>query len=233
VQGKQKRLTEERLPPYVSFRTWQRLLTDLSKHTPSRFDSSYFDVIKVTKSNRSMIRGALLFLDLMDSEGAPTPRLQNLVKSEGETRGSVLAEVVRHAYEPLFNDLDVSHATQAQIREYFDSQGASGDIGRKCLSFFFAVAADAHIPVSPHLTKSAPHPRARRSGPDDGSRARGSKPLEVQAEPAWERLLLEKFPNFDPEWTEDLKKKWFDAFAGLKKALEASSYYRRSPAARR
>jgi hypothetical protein len=46
-------------------------------------------------------------------------------------------------------------------------------------------------------------------------------------------MLLEKFPNFDPEWTDELKKKWFDAFKSLKSALLGTSIPGRKPSHRR
>jgi len=234
VQGKQRRLTEERLPPYLSYRAWQRLLGELSAHNPpSRFDSSYFDGLKVTKSCRSMLKGTLLFLDLMSADGIPTSRLHQLVKSDGEARRAALAEIVRNAYGPLFTELDVTRVTQAQVKEYFYSQGASGDIGRKCLSFFFAICADGNIALSPHLRKSAPRGRGKKSAIGEVLKPRVSKGADTGGSVEWERMLLEKFPNFNPEWSEELKNKWFDAFKFLKKSLEASSPRRRASASKR
>ena len=34
---------------------------------------------------------------------------------------------------------------------------------------------------------------------------------------AWAEMLLAKFPEFDPAWTDDVKAKWFDAFDRLMK----------------
>jgi hypothetical protein len=212
---------------------WQKLLADLSAHNPpSRFDSSYFDELKMTKSCRSMLKGTLLFLDLISADGKPTPRLHQLVKSDGEARRAALAEMVRNAYGPLFTELDVTRVTQAEVKEYFDSQGASGDIGRKCLSFFFAVCADGNIPLSPHLRKSAPRGREKKSAIGEGLKQRLSKSAESSGVD-WEMMLLEKFPNFNPEWSEEIKKKWFDAFKFLKKSLEISALRRRGPTSKR
>jgi predicted transcriptional regulator len=36
----------------------------------------------------------------------------------------------------------------------------------------------------------------------------------------WARLLLEKFPDFDPSWSEDVQTKWFEAFDRLMKMGE-------------
>ena len=235
VQGKQQSLTEERLPPYLSYRAWQRLLGELSANNPPlRFDSSYFEALKITKSHRSMVRGALLFLGLMLPDSRPTSRLHQLVKAEGELRKAVLADVVRNAYTPLFTDknMDVSRATKAQIKEYFDSQGASGDIGRKCLTFFCAVANEANISISPHLKRSTARGRKRNTLVNEVPRQRINKSAQSNGDMAWEKLL-EKFPSFNPEWPDEVKIKWFDAFKFLKKTLETSPPRRRTSTTRR
>ncbi len=235
MQGKQRRLTEERLPPYLSYRVWQKLLAELSAHNPpSRFDSSYFDTLKMTKSCRSMLKGTLLFLDLMAADGTPTPRLHQLVKSDAEARRAALAEMVRNAYGPLFAEVDIARATQAQMKEYFDKQGASGDIGRKCLSFFFAVCADGNIQLSPHLKKSAPKGRGKQIAIGEGLKQKLSKSADSSGV-SWESMLLEKFPDFNPGWSEELQKKWFDGFKFLffKKNSGTSAPRRRGPTSRR
>ena len=90
MQGQQKRLTEERLPPYVSYRVWQKLVSELTSYVPLRFDSSYFDILQMTESNRSMLRGTLIFLGLMSPEGEPADKLHHLAKAEGEERLKIL-----------------------------------------------------------------------------------------------------------------------------------------------
>jgi len=222
VQNRQKKSTEERLPPYVSHRAWQRFLGELSKHTPSRFDSSYFDALKMTKSTRSMLQGSLLFFDLMSPDGYPTEKLHQLVKLEGEARRAALAETIKGGYGPLFTKLDLTCATQGEIKEYFRSRGASGDIGRKCISFFVAISTEANITLSPHLKKSTPRIKGRKTVSVDLTKPKGTKMVNTGGSIDWEKMLLEKFPNFNPEWPDDIKKKWFDAFRFLKRTLETS-----------
>jgi len=235
MQGKQKRLTEERLPPYLSYRAWQKLLGELCAHNPpSRFDPSYFDTLKISKSNRSMLKGALIFLGLMSTDGIPSPRLHQLVKAEGEAQRAALADMVRNAYKPLLADVNFSSATQAQVKEYFSSQGASGDIGRKCMSFFFAIANEAKIPLSPHLKKSASQEQGGKSAHAVLPRPRISKLMESGSSINWEAMLFDKFPDFNPGWPDDIQKKWFDAFFKFfKRASETSADKRKTPPRRR
>jgi hypothetical protein len=235
MEGKPQRLTAERLPPYLSYRAWQKLLGELrANNPPSRFDSSYFDGLKITKSHRSMVRGALLFLDLMTSDGRPTSKLHQLVKSEGEVRKAVLADVVRSAYAPLFTDksMDVSRATRAQIKEYFDSQGASGDIGRKCLTFFCAVCKEANIALSPHLRKPVARDTKRQISGNGTVGQKSGRPVRTGGGSAWDKLL-DKFPSFNPQWSDEVMIKWFDAFKYLKKTLETSPPRRRTSTSHR
>lgn len=174
-----------------------------------------------------MLQGTLLFFDLMSLEGLPSDTLHQLVKSEGESRRAVLAEIVRNSYGTLFTELDVTRATQAQVKEHFRARGASGDICRKCVSFFLAISGEADITLSPQLKKSSPRGKVKKVASSDMTRV--GKAAELGRSPAWVEMLLEKFPNFDPEWPDELKKKWFDAFKSLKSALlETSSPARRT-----
>jgi Family of unknown function (DUF5343) len=231
VQGRQRRLTEERLPPYVSYRAWQKLLGELSKHPTSRFDTSYFSGLKITKSSSSMLRGTLLFLNLMNPNGQPTTKLNDLLKSEGEAQRELLAEIVRQAYGSYFARLDLTKATQAEVKEHFKANGASGDIGRKCLSFFLAIAAEGNVNLSPHLMKPSPRGRGKKAASSDMPRV--VKSVELAGNPALVGMFLEKFPNFDPEWPDEVKKKWFDAFKSLKSALLETTIPVRKPSHRR
>lgn len=212
-----KKLTEDRLPPYASYRQWQKLLNDLRDFMPSRIDANYFDEGRISGSGRSMLKGALLFLGLVSPDGAPNKKLKDLVNADAETRPRVLEGIVRDAYAPLFAQLDLAHASRGQIREYLESQGVTGDIGRKSWCFLRSLAADAQIPLSPRVDR-ANHGRKLDKGRIEG-KPRQRLVRTVQSDMIWERVLLEKFPDFDPQWPDDLKKKWFDDFRQLRQDL--------------
>jgi hypothetical protein len=178
-----------------------------------------------------MLRGTLLFLNLMAPDGQPTPKLNQLLKSDGEEQREVLAEIVRQAYGSFFAHLDLTKATQAQVKEHFKLRGASGDIGRKCLSFFLSIAAEGNVTLSSHLMKSSPRGRGKKVASTDIPRI--GKTVELAGNPALVGMFLEKFPNFDPEWPDEVKKKWFDAFKSLKSALLETSIPGRKPSHRR
>ena len=49
----------------------------------------------------------------------------------------------------------------------------------------------------------------------NATNAEDSNPEAVVPLPAWPELLLAKFPDFNPEWPDEVKAKWFDAFEKL------------------
>ena len=222
LKGKPEKMAQGLLPPYVAYSTWQRMLEELRVNIPSRIDTSYFEHLKLSGSTRSMLKGALVFLGLITSDGTPAAELRQLVHSEGGERKAVLGQVVRQAYGPFFAELDLEHITMGQMREYLRSRGATGDIGRKCLSFFLSIAADAGMSLSPHLANAK---RGRRPKAAAAKITRKQIPPAPPAKPplVWEELLLKKFPDFDPSWSDEAKQKWFDDFAELVKRLTASS----------
>lgn len=220
MQDKRRKLTEERQPPYVSYRQWQKFLDALKAFIPSRIDVSYFDDLRISGSGRSMLRGALLFLGLMSPDGTPTKRLKELVNSDAEARPKVLEGIVRDAYAPLFSELDLAHASRGQIKEYLEREGVAGDIGRKCWGFFRAIAAEAGIQLSPRIERSNHGRKLDKTRLEDMPRHRLTR--TTPGDTSWIRALVEKFPNFDPQWPDELKKKWFDDFRELQGALRLS-----------
>lgn len=217
-----KRLLD-RLPPYLTYATWRRLLEALARHLPSRLDRSYFDELKFSGSTALTARGTLLFLGLIHPSNEHTEELRRLVQSEGEARRALLREIIRRGYQPVLEGLDLEHATSGQLQERFREVGADGDIGRKCLSFLLALAKDAEMPLSPNLLgKSrvgAPRRLGTRPRPPRGGREAAAPRRDAGKEAWWGRLLLEKFPAFDPGWPPELKARWFEDFQEMMRIL--------------
>lgn len=142
----------ERLPAYITYSAWLRLLQGLESYLPPRLDKSYFDSLKFSDSLRLTARGTLLFLGLLSSKEEPTDRLKQMVESRGEQRKRILKTVIEEAYRPVLRDLDLERATLGQLADRFKEAGAKGDIGRKCLSIFLMLASDAGISLSPSLS---------------------------------------------------------------------------------
>jgi hypothetical protein len=223
----------KRLPPYVSYRTFYNFLERLQQHIPSRIDRSYWGDL-LSGSTGTQLMAALRFLNLVDINGKPTELLKPLVESRGEARTRLLYELTNDAFDFVCQgSLDLESATYAQLQEVFHHTfQLTEDVSRKCVKFFIAIARDAQIPISPFILK-----RTRSTYSTTGIKTGSKKAAErtnrnaaipqVQDEipksDTWDSMLLAKFPDFDPSWSDDLKMKWFAAFDELlKKGLNKS-----------
>ena len=230
----------KRLPPYVSYRTFHNFIAGLQQRVPNRIDRSYWGDM-LSGSTGTQLMAALRFLDLIDENGTPTDRMKPLVASRGDQRVSILRDIAHNSFDfVLSGPLDPQNATYAQLEEIFgDRFQLTGQLSRKCLRFFIELSNSAGIPLSPFITKRF------RSGYSGGgaklvtkktssntrvitksTNGRGNRNSSVQhgiedvpnLNP-WDRMLLTKFPTFDPSWSDDVKLKWFTAFDELMKRI--------------
>jgi hypothetical protein len=217
----------KRLPPYVSYRTFQNFLERLEQGIPSRLDRSYWGET-LSGSTGVHLMAALRFLGLIDANYTPTARLRRLVSTKGELKAELLKEMTYEAYDFLLRgSFDLQTATYAQLQEvFYDRFQSTSDVNRKCIKFFVALATAAGIPLSPFIAK-----RFRSSYPTSGTKtvikrisAKSNRNLtvpqqleEIPRRMSWEETLLAKFPAFDPAWSDEVKLNWFKAFDELLK----------------
>ncbi len=217
--------SRRRLPPYVSYRTFCNFVDGLRNGVPARIDRSYWGDMFSGSSGNQLVT-ALRFLSLVDANGVPTGQLRQLVSAKGTQKTDLLKEITSKSFSFL-NSLDPQTATYAQLREAFHQTFELGsDVSRKCIKFFVALAGDAGIPLSPFVTKRF---RSARNGTATKkvTRKTGTRivrkaivPQNVQEIPEripWDKLLLTKFPAFDPAWSDEVKLNWFKAFDELLK----------------
>ena len=219
------------LPPYISYRTFWNFISRLQEGIPARVDRSYWgDVLSGSTGNHLM--ATLRFLGLVDANATPTARLRQLVPARGEQRTELLKQITSESFIFLLEgSLDPQTATYSQLEEVFrDSFQSTGDVNRKCIKFFVALAADAGIPLSPHVIR-----RFRTNTGTSGTKTPAKRirvktnrnlvvpqlvphPVEeIKPRTSWEEILLTKFPPFDPSWSEEVKLNWFKAFDALLK----------------
>jgi hypothetical protein len=119
--------------------------------------------------------------------------------------------------------------TPAQLEAAFVARGASGDTVRKSIAFMLAMAKDAGVELSPHLTKrgalsrklpqGASRQRIGHTNPPpsvpDGQQDRRKPTPHIPLSGDWLARLVAKFPDFDPAWNDELKAKWFETFERL------------------
>ncbi|MFQ5934440.1 MAG: DUF5343 domain-containing protein [Dehalococcoidia bacterium] len=214
------------LPPYVAYSAWLRLLAGLRADIPDRIDNSYLRPYRFNQATRSMLLGALRFLGLVDHQNRPTEELSALVQCNESEYPQRLRKLVEGSYRTVLARARLTRATPDQLKAQFEAMGAKGDVARKCVSFFVAVAQDAGMRVSPHLPRRRRQPGSSssgRSGPrpksPSSSRQRSpqssSPPLPPQEDGTllFGGLLSEKIAAFDSEWDLDTKRTWFEGLA--------------------
>jgi hypothetical protein len=220
------------LPPYVSYRTFYNFLVRLEQHMPSRIDRSYWGDL-LSGSTGIQLMAALRFLNLIDANGKPTDYLKKLVAAKAELRTQLLNNITNEAFAFVCkSSLDLGSATYSQLQEVFHNTfQLTDDVSRKCVKFFIDLAKDASIPLSPFITK---HTRSTRNtaGTKLTSKKVGTRtnrntiiPQEQDEIPnsnSYIHLLLSKFPNFDPSWSDEIKLKWFADFDELLKKAQVN-----------
>jgi len=152
----------------------------------------------------------LRYFDLIEASGKPKDALFKLINSEGAERQRLFREIVTRSYRFVFaNSLDLEKATRRQIEEVFADQNVGGETRRKALGFFLALSLDAGLKVSPHIkVRNGKLQIGRRRPPI-------REPKQQPAKSDWLELLLAKFPSFDPDWSDEIKTRWFDSFEKL------------------
>jgi len=222
--------SRKRLPPYISYRTFQNFITRLQQQVPARIDRSYWGEM-LSGSTGTQLMAALRFLGLIDSSGKPTNRLRLLVPAKGEQQAGLLRELTSEAYGfVLQSSLDQQNATYAQLEEVFHASfQLAPDVCRKCMKFFISLASDAKMPLSPFMTKRfrRAHASTGIAGVRNVTKRAGRRinqnviiPHNLEKIPedmSWHTMLLDKFPTFDPNWNDEVKVKWFIAFDELLK----------------
>jgi hypothetical protein len=218
--------SKKTLPPYVSYRTFLNFLEGLKLSIPARIDRSYWGE-RYSGSTGIQLMTALRFLGLIDDDNSPTGRLKQLVSSNGMQRTQVLNQISNSAFDFILNkSIDPQVATYAQLEEAFnETYGATGDVARKCIKFFVSLRSDAGSPISSFILKRsrAKHAVSGKKGitkRNFGTNRNFTKVTGTEQNPEqlhWYEMVLEKFPTLDPDWSDEVKLKWFEAFDALLK----------------
>ncbi len=218
-----------KLPPYVSYRSFLSFLEGLEKGVPARIDRSFWED-KFSGGTGGQLMVALKFLGLVEPNGTPTTQLKQLAITKDNRRRDVLKEIMEKAYGWFLQSngsFDLQTATYAQLHEVFHSNfQLTDDVSRKCLKFYVALANDAGVNLSPYITKHF-RPVTTPDGTKVVTRRKESRTSrkavipeavdEIPLNKSWDEMLVTKFPNFDPAWSDEIKAKWFAAFDELLK----------------
>ncbi|MDD2251388.1 MAG: DUF5343 domain-containing protein [Dehalococcoidales bacterium] len=222
------------LPPYVSYRSFWNFLDRLQGAIPARIDRSYWGD-KFSGSTGTQLMRALRYLGLIDDRGIPTPLLRNLVEARDLQRDELMAQIARTSYSFFINGpVDYKTATYAQFEDILHANfQVNSEVARKCIKFFVDLATDARIPMSPFVIKKNRKARAavstrRTKNKPQNIMETSSAITETELVPngtGLDKLLVNKFPNFDTAWPDEIKMKWFTAFDELIKRIPTEKNY--------
>ncbi len=219
---------QKRLPPYVSYRTFQNFIDGLQQGVPSRIDRSYWGE-RWSGSTGTQLMAALRFLWLTDVNGIPTSQLKQLASAKSEQKAQILKQISSQAFGFLLQgSFDLQSATYAQLEEAFHNQyQLTSDVARKCVKFFIGLVSDAGIPLSSFILKRSKTIHADTRTKRTYARTKKNITIpqnidEIPAQISWDKMLLTKFPTFDPTWPDEIKLKWFEAYDELLKRSRSS-----------
>jgi len=153
-----KKVEQERLPPYVSYATWMRLINGLVDFVPDVIDSSVYSRLRFSGSDIKKLRTALRRLNLIDESAVPRQELRSLVEAQKEgaepdAKSVVLRQIIDRAYPFMADeDFNLSSATRKQLEDRLAAMGATGNMQKPCTTFFLNLAVEAGLDISPHLS---------------------------------------------------------------------------------
>jgi len=208
----------EKTPPYVPYRTFRTFLEFLKEGIPDRIDRSVW-VSRFSGSSGMQLMTSLKALNLIDDLGMPSSDLEKLVYAQGKDRRDLLREILQNFYLPIFQ-LDLSKATKNQFREAFRTFGAKEGVLTKCEAFFIKASKDAGIELSQYIVART-HGNSRSSNLKNKS----SIPKQIENPVAKNEIseihliiverILDKYPEFDPNWNSEVQSKWMDGMIKL------------------
>ena len=208
----------EKTPPYVPYRTFRTFLEFLKEGIPDRIDRSVW-VSRFSGSSGMQLMTSLKALNLIDDLGMPSSDLEKLVYAQGKDRRDLLREILQNFYLPIFQ-LDLSKATKNQFREAFRTFGAKEGVLTKCEAFFIKASKDAGIELSQYIVART-HGNSRSSNLKNKS----SIPKQIENPVAKNEIseihliiverILDKHPEFDPNWNSEVQSKWMDGMIKL------------------
>ena len=200
--------------PYVSYRTFRNFLELLKEGLPSRIDRSVWGP-RYSGTTGQQLMTALKALNLINENGTPNNSLENLVNSNGTQRQLLIKNILEEKYSEIFQ-IDLVRATRSQFNEIFRSVGINDGILNKCQLFFIQACQDAGIELSSYIL-------ARRHGLSSQKKIEKTQVNKIVPPPKTKlssnelliSKILDKYPDFDPNWSPDVQKSWMEGMIKL------------------
>lgn len=215
-------------PPAIPFRSFKVALAALRDlgAMPDQLDRSVWTNKLVSRDRRETVE-ACRFLGLIDQESRPTESLEALVAALDTNRWSgELRKVLERSYQPLLACSISALTAGGMMRTFRTLYRTPGETTRKSCNFFVHAAREAALEIGPFLLTNS---RSRwvdgqRVDFKEGPTPRGSVARSIEAAHA-EALnaLVSKFPAYDAEWSDDVKRLWFSALENLIQRLDGDA----------
>jgi hypothetical protein len=216
-------------PPYLSFNTFINFIEELAKvGVPNKIDRNIKTLSSFSGAAQAQLITTLKYFRLVSGrDGTPTEKLHKLIEASEEEKKTLLQAIIIASYPFLFNEgFDIKSATSKDLQLRFEKAGAFGGTIRKSVAFFLAAAKYTGIELSPHIKKfkftSIEQDVSKLLKTDEKREGLSQETLNksqtiiLSSEQVW----LNKFPNFDPSWPDDVKKLWFESFRELRKEFK-------------
>lgn len=215
-------------PPAIPFRSFKVALAALRDlgAMPDQLDRSVWTNKLVSRDRRETVE-ACRFLGLIDQDSRPTGSLEALVAALDTDRWSgELRKVLEQSYQPLLACSISALTAGGMMRTFRTLYRTPGETTRKSCNFFVHAAREAALEIGPFLLTNS---RSRwidgqRVDFKEGSTPRTSGARSIEAAHA-EALnaLVSKFPAYDAEWSDDVKRLWFSALDNLIQRLDGDA----------
>jgi len=219
--------------PYAPPENVTRILSRVRQSGIRKLDTAYLGQLGMNEAMAPRSLRALQFLGFIDKTGAPLQTLADYyAATSDEAACELFAAAIRSSYEVIFRAVNPASDGREKIEQAFRVMAPPGQRNRM-VTLFLGLCRQAGLPVL--------EPPSDRPATKVVNRISRSKPVEkgvpisepraantsihepVRPQPSSNNLLeklLDKFPEFDPAWSDDLKSSWFSGFGKLQDELQ-------------
>ena len=193
-----------------------------SRNVPEKANMEYLRDVGVSEGTLARVFSALRFLDLVETDGTPSPKLRSMAVSTDEEYRSSLAAIIREKYADVFASLDPAQDPQDRFINYF-RRYTPGSQRDRMVIFFLGLCREAGIPTldAPRQRTSqvGSRPRAMKTtllaagkaaipSRTSQARQRGETTLERGSLPPALEMLIRSLPPLGTPFPEDRREQW-------------------------
>lgn len=143
-----------RVPPYISFKTFQTFLSELKEHgIPNKIDRTVLG--RFAGSVGTQLMGSIRWLGLVNDDMEPLRNLTLLVETYDTPHWPTTLQTLLKKRYAFVIELDLARATPGQFTEAFKRFNAKDDVIAKSRRFFLQAAQAANIEINARILQRA------------------------------------------------------------------------------